>query len=181
MGMTRVACLDSSPFPRGEAKPFTFDHYFPRTILMAKGQSSASSATRKKHARKSGKDTPAPELLPREKKLKGKDKGKNKEPKKKVYIAPAKPAPVQQDPLDTLGLAHQLPPELLVVLRKFSKKDAVTKTKALEELQAGWIDKAKKEEEGSYTSEILVLMLPVWVRPISMSFILRFIKCTSMY
>ena len=91
------------------------------------------------------------------------------------------PAPVQQDPLDTLGLAHQLPPELLVVLRKFSKKDAVTKTKALEELQAGWIDKAKKEEEGSYTSEILVLMLPVWVRPISMSFILRFIKCTSMY
>ncbi|KAA1476143.1 hypothetical protein DENSPDRAFT_874439 [Dentipellis sp. KUC8613] len=132
---------------------------------MAKGKSSASSATRKKHARKAlGKDgAPVEPALPKEKKPKGKDgkgKGKNKEPRKKVYIAPVKPAPVQHDPLDALGLAHQLPPELLVVLRRLAKKDAVTKAKALEELHAGWIEPARRDSEAA---GVLGVMLPVWL------------------
>ncbi|KDQ60057.1 hypothetical protein JAAARDRAFT_32435 [Jaapia argillacea MUCL 33604] len=130
---------------------------------MVKGQkSSASSGTRKKHARKAGgpQQEPPP---PKEKKAKGKDKGKNKEPRKKVYIPPVKPAPIQPDPLETLGLASQLPPELLIILRSLRKKDAVTKTKALEELQFAWVDRAGKEGDDSITLPALKLMLPVWI------------------
>jgi E3 ubiquitin-protein ligase listerin len=129
---------------------------------MPKGKSSASSATRKKHARKAG---PAPqEPLPKEKKPKGKDKNLKKEPRQKIYIPPVKPAPIQPDPLDTTGLAHQLPPDLLVVLRRFGKKDAVTKRRALEELQGAWVDKCGKEGDDSPLVPTLVLMQPVWVR-----------------
>ena len=145
---------------------------------MAKGatKTSASSATRKKHARKATKDalpsdTPS---LPKEKKPKGKDKGKGKEPpRKKAYIPPVKPQPVQQDPIDALGLAQRLPAELLVVWRGLSKKDALTKSKALEELRAGWIDRihvvlgdddGQGDAEGFAWLEALVLSLPVWVR-----------------
>lgn len=135
---------------------------------MAKGKSSASSATRKKHARKAAaaqgisEEPPAP----KEKKPKGKEKGskKNKEPKKKVYIPPVKPAPVQPDPLDTLGLAQELPPELLVVLRKLGKKDSITKRRALEDLQTDWVEKAKTEDQESPLVKALVVAVPVWVR-----------------
>jgi hypothetical protein len=151
---------------------------------MAKGasKSSASSGTRKKHARKAvGKDglpTDTPNL-PKEKKAKGKDKSKAKEPpRKKMYIPPVKPQPVQQDPIDALGLAQRLPAELLVVWRGLSKKDAVTKGKALEELRAGWIDRVHillsnnddddphrdADAEGHARLEALILSLPVWVR-----------------
>lgn len=149
---------------------------------MAKGatKSSASSATRKKHARKAVKDTPPTDTpnLPKEKKAKGKDKGKGKEPpRKKMYIPPVKPQPVQQDPVDVLGLAQRLPAELLVVWRGLSKKDAVTKGKALEELRAGWVDRVHvllsnnddndayrdADVEGHARLEALVLSLPVWV------------------
>jgi hypothetical protein len=131
---------------------------------MAKGKSSATSATRKKHARKAAGPALPPETLPKEKKQKGKDKGKNKEPRQKVYIAPVKPAPIQPDPLDTLGLARQLPPGLLVVLRLVGKKDTVTKRRALEELQSGWVDESIKGGDDSPIVETLVTMLPVWVR-----------------
>lgn len=133
---------------------------------MVKQKSSATSATRKKHAKKAAggtQATPDPNL-PKEKKPKGKDKakGNKKEPRQKVYIPPSKPAPIQPDPLDTMGLARTLPPELVVVLRKFGKRDGVTKKRALEELQAGWIDPVKKQD-GEAGEEVLVNILPVWV------------------
>lgn len=131
---------------------------------MAKGKSSATSATRKKHARKAAGPVLPPETVPKEKKQKGKEKGKNKEPRQKVYIAPVKPAPIQPDPLDALGLARQLPPELLVVLRLLGKKDTVTKRRALEELQFGWVDESIRGGDDSPMVETLMIMLPVWVR-----------------
>jgi hypothetical protein len=149
---------------------------------MVKGatKTSASSATRKKHARKATKDalsTDAPNI-PKEKKPRGKDKGKSKEPpRKKAYIPPVKPQPVQQDPIDALGLAQRLPAELLVVWRGLSKKDAVTKSKALEELRAGWIERVHillsdnndhRDAEDFARLEALILSLPVWVRASAM-------------
>ena len=139
-------------------------------------KTSASSATRKKHARKATKDAPPTDApnLPKEKKPKGKDKGKSKDaPRKKAYIPPVKPQPVQQDPIDALGLAQRLPAELLVVWRGLSKKDAVTKSKALEELRSGWIDRVHvllsdtddhRGAEDYARLEALILSLPVWVR-----------------
>lgn len=79
-----------------------------------------------------------------------------------MYIPPVKPAPVQPDPLETTGLARTLPADLLVVLRNISKKAQVTKIRALEELQTGWVEKCIKDEEDSLASK-LVEMLPVWV------------------
>ncbi|KAI9452266.1 hypothetical protein F5148DRAFT_1331820 [Russula earlei] len=145
---------------------------------MTKGasKSSASSATRKKHARKAaGKDAPLTDApnLPKEKKLKGKDKGRGKEPpRKKVYVPPVKPQPVQQDPIDSLGLAQRLPADLLVVWRGLSKKDVLTKVKALDELRVGWIDcvhillnddEGHRDAEGPARLEALMASLPVWM------------------
>lgn len=115
------------------------------------GKSSASSGTRKKHARRAaGDEIPLP--LPQKKpKLK---KGEKAPPKAKQYIPPSKPTPVQIDPLDSLGLANRLDKDLVVILRRLSKKDAVTKTKAVEELRA-WVD----NDEISAS----VGMVPVWV------------------
>ncbi|OBZ77520.1 E3 ubiquitin-protein ligase listerin [Grifola frondosa] len=114
---------------------------------MAKSKSSASSATRKKHARKAAVAHGVVEepSLPKEKKAKGKDKKKNKEPQKKVYIPP------------------KLPPDLLVVLRRFSKKDSITKRRALEEFQSAWVDQARREGEDGSLLPILEETLPVWL------------------
>ncbi|PCH44776.1 hypothetical protein WOLCODRAFT_154813 [Wolfiporia cocos MD-104 SS10] len=131
---------------------------------MAKGKSSASSATRKKHARKAAAahgELAADPAVPKEKKAKGKDKRSKNEPRKKVYIPPVKPAPVRLDPLDTLGLAQTLPPELTVVLRRLAKKDGVTKRRALEELVT-WINRAGAEGENE-AREVLAEMVPVWL------------------
>ena len=129
---------------------------------MAKGKSSASSGTRKKHARKAAAAHGIPEEVsfPKEKKPK-KEKGakKGKEPRKKVYIPPSKPAP-HPDPLDTLGIAQRIPPELQIVLRKLAKKDSTTKRRALEDLQADWMEKAHANE---VICQALVESLPVWV------------------
>lgn len=134
---------------------------------MVKGnpKSSASSATRKKHAKKTA--TPdEPSLLPnasqKRPKTKAERKLSKKEPRVKMYIPPVKPAPVQPDPLETTGLARTLPADLLVVLRNISKKAQVTKIRALEELQTGWVEKCIKDKEDSLASK-LVEMLPVWV------------------
>ncbi|KAF9258177.1 hypothetical protein L218DRAFT_964691 [Marasmius fiardii PR-910] len=135
-------------------------------MVKGSGKSSASSATRKKHAQKQAKKNAGPGDLPAEPPAKvtkeKKEKGKKKEPRPKVYIPPVKPAPVQPDPLETTGLAHQLPPELLVSLRSLSKKAVVTKVKGLEDLQYGWVDKVLKRES-SENEYVLVDMLPVWL------------------
>lgn len=133
----------------------------------SKAKSSASSGTRKKHARRAATAHGAPEdpQEPKDKKPRGKDKKNKKEPRKKVYIPPVKPAPVQPNPLDTLGLAQKLPPELLVVLRLLSKKDATTKRRALEELQSAWVSKAQQGGEFEYLVYTLQDTIPVWVSP----------------
>ncbi len=135
------------------------------------GKSSASSATRKKQAakaaaKKAGGDAegggpadglPPPPGAPGGPPPKGKgpgpqrgqkkDKKKNKkEPKKKVFIPPPKPPQGLPDPLDTLGLASQLPGDLVVLLRKAGKKDVVTRQRALEGLQS-WIQDAIRASE----------------------------------
>ncbi|KAJ8507641.1 hypothetical protein ONZ45_g9999 [Pleurotus djamor] len=134
---------------------------------MVKGnpKASASSGTRKKHARKAAGEVATP--IPKEKKPKTKEKGQGKnakEPRVKAYIPPAKPTPIQPDPLDTTGLAHRLPPDLLIVLRSLGKKAEVTKLRALEDLQVNWVDKCSEggdvDESLLYT---LVDMLPVWI------------------
>ncbi|KAH7090867.1 hypothetical protein BKA62DRAFT_745446 [Auriculariales sp. MPI-PUGE-AT-0066] len=89
---------------------------------MPKQKSSASSATRKKHARKAA--------------VGKKEKKDKKAPKVKQYIPPSKPAPVKADPLDVGGLAARIDPELLVILRRLGKRDAITKRRALEELSS---------------------------------------------
>ncbi|THV07136.1 hypothetical protein K435DRAFT_710473 [Dendrothele bispora CBS 962.96] len=143
-------------------------------MVKGSGKSSASSGTRKKHARKaaavSGTDGQAPPPPVKPKKEKGEKGGKKgsslkKEPRQKVYIPPVKPAPPQPDPLETTGLAHRLPPELLVVLRSLGKKSEATKTKALEDLQMGWVDRKEQCEEA------LVDMVPVWLHHIPALFI----------
>lgn len=119
---------------------------------MPKGKSSASSGTRKKHAaRKAAHDEPSLPLP--SKKPKGK-KGEKLPPKVKQYIPPTRPAPVQIDPLDALGLASQLDQDLVVILRRLGKKDAVTKGKAIEDLRA-WTERNEPEN--------VLPMLPVWV------------------
>ncbi|KAF8198654.1 hypothetical protein BJ912DRAFT_1055525 [Pholiota molesta] len=145
---------------------------------MVKGnpKSSASSGTRKKHAKK---HAPVDEVP----KPKEKGRGKKKEPKVKMYIPPVKPAPVQPDPLETTGLAHTLPADLLVVLRNISKKAQVTKTRALEELQLAWVNKCLKEGRESLLTDTLVEMLPVWLHHVSALFVnpsrrVRFLAAT---
>ncbi|KAF7796133.1 hypothetical protein EIP86_007306 [Pleurotus ostreatoroseus] len=140
---------------------------------MAKGKSSASSATRKKHARKAAavNGEPVDPQPPKEKRPKGDKKGKkNKEPKKKAYIPPVKPVPVHPDPLDTLGIAQRIPADLLVVLRLLAKKDSVTKRRALEELQVNWVEKAK-EDDGAAQLSALTEVLPVWCHHIPTLFL----------
>jgi len=135
---------------------------------MVKNQrSSASSATRKKHAKKatiaSGEAVENPPV-PKQKKPRGKEKARLKaEPKKKVYIPPVRPQAIQPDPLDTLGIAFSISSELLVILRRLGKKDTVTKIRALEELQSDWILKAKETNDPQLLEE-LTTVLPVWVR-----------------
>ncbi|VDB92351.1 unnamed protein product [Peniophora sp. CBMAI 1063] len=131
------------------------------SLAMAKGggKSSASSGTRKKHATKAAKATGvaiAPQKQQKQRGEKGKKgKGKAIEPVKKAYVPPVKPTAARPDPLDALGLAAQLSPELVVVLRRLGKKDVLTKTKALDDLQAGWLDYTHASE--------MALAVPVWL------------------
>ncbi|KAJ7584094.1 hypothetical protein C8J56DRAFT_1005201 [Mycena floridula] len=122
-------------------------------------KSSASAGTRKKHARRAA----GPQVVEEPKEKKGKKNKKEVRPK--IYIAPIKPTAVRPDPLETTGLAHRLPADLLVVLRNLGKKAVATKSRALADLRAGWIEKADEFEE------ILVDMLPVWLHHVSSLFI----------
>ena len=147
---------------------FKYQSSSPPTMVKGNPKSSASSATRKKHAKKTA--TPDEPPLPpnanqKRPKTKAERKLSKKEPRVKMYIPPVKPAPIQPDPLETTGLAHTLPADLLVVLRNISKKAQVTKIRALEELQTGWVEKCIQDKEGSL-DDTLVKMLPVWVCPL---------------
>lgn len=146
-------------------------------------KSSASGGTRKKHAakkahREHGDDTdhqpqsgaPQPSKKQRgEKKLSKAQK--RALPKVKQYVPPPKPpAPPILDPLDGQGLARTLPADLVVVLRRLGKKDAVTRRKGLEEFRDGWVkyilnEKPTEGEEAEReVKEIaLVAAMPVWV------------------
>lgn len=154
----------------------TKDHFKMPQRGAKSGKSSASSATRKKQAVKAAKkgatEPPAPQNAAGAKATQRgqkKDKSKKKEPKKKVFIPPPKPPQGLPDPLDTLGLAAQLPGDLVVLLRKAGKKDVVTRQRALEALQI-WVQDAIKASaevdenpEGADKEAALVLMLPCWV------------------
>jgi len=138
---------------------------------------SATSATRKKHARKaageasqdassagnSNQNKAGQGKGPGGKGSKGKGK-KNAEPRVKMYIPPVKPQALQRDPVDVLKLATSLPPDLLVVFRKLTKKDAVTRRRALEGLLTGWVTKIEGDnEERDVTLAALEIALPAWV------------------
>jgi len=159
-----VICVISTIFALDQI-PITY-------LIMVKGntKSSATSGTRKKHAKRAAGPVQAvedPAPIPQEKKATKKERGQKKnsrEPRVKVYIPPVKPAPVQPDPLETTGLVHKLPPELLIVLRNLSKKAQVTKIRALEELQAAWVERCRGEDEDEAVVYVLLDMLPVWVR-----------------
>ena len=154
-----------------------------RTWTMPKGnKSSASAGTRNKHAKKGSKlDEGASQAsgsaggqVKGSKKL---TKAQKKLPKVKQYIPPPKaPAPAIPDPLDSQGLAHSLPPELVVVLRRIGKKDGVTKRKGLEELREGWVlpllspvstEGVAREGDLELENEIressMVSAVPIWV------------------
>lgn len=144
---------------------------------MTKKTSSASAGTRKKNARKAAKGAPgdhdeesAP--APVHKTQQGKNKKLSKAqkralPKAKRYVPPPKPpAPPIPNPLDSQGLAGQLPAELVVALRGLGKKDDVTRRKALEEFKDVWIGGFKGEEdevEKEVKEAALVSSTPVWV------------------
>ncbi|KAJ9476548.1 E3 ubiquitin-protein ligase listerin [Pseudozyma hubeiensis] len=169
-----------------------------------KGKSSASSATRKKQANKAAvkkayeRDDDGkllhPELaeaLEKQNKQHGPQRGqkkdkskkdgkggkKGKAEKKKQYIPPPKPPQPLPDPLDSMGLASLLPADLVVLLRKASKKDVITRCRALEGLLA-WVEDALGKSSPTSSSEpnaeasnlssdekrdALVMMLPSWV------------------
>lgn len=139
-------------------------------------KSSASSGTRKKQAakaaKKSGTETSSQQQKPANGALQRgqkKVKGKKGEPKKKVYIPPVKPKQDVIDPLDSMGLASLLPSDLVVLLRKASKKDVITRTRALEGLLE-WINAPTHGESVQSEEEVLadrnsalIIALPSWV------------------
>lgn len=140
-------------------------------ISMPKQKSSATSATRKKHARKaaaghneeSSGNPPSKGKGAQNSGGKGKGKKKN-EPRVKMYIPPVKPQALQRDPIDVLGLASSLPPDLLVnVFRKLTKKDIITRQRALEEFKVNWVDKCKDggDDDGSSLA-VLEIAQPAW-------------------
>ena len=143
----------------------------PDSVMGKPSKTSASAGTRKKQSRKAAARDGDNQLQQQQSAKTKSGKKNKKEQRVKMYIPPTKPQPLQRDPIDVLGLGSILPADLLVVLRRLMKKDAVTKQKALEELQAAWIDKArrspKSHEDGSLPQEELEeaisTALPVWV------------------
>jgi hypothetical protein len=148
---------------------------------MTKKTSSASAGTRKKNARKAAKGAEDPEegAAPKQKTQQGKNKKLSKAqkralPKAKRYVPPPKPpAPPIPNPLDSQGLANQLPAELVVSLRGLGKKDDVTRRKALEELKEGWVGQVTRGEGDEVDKEVkeaaLQSSVPVWVRSLQLS------------
>jgi hypothetical protein len=134
-------------------------------------KSSASSGTRKKHAKKAaGQDDPDGPGQQKRKPQRGEKKlskaQKRAQPKIKQYVPPPKPpAPPIPDPLDGQGLARTLPADLVVILRRLGKKDDVTRRKGLDELKE-WVEgiKSEQDEVEKETKEVtLTSAVPVWV------------------
>lgn len=150
---------------------------------MAKGsrsKTSATPATRKKHAAasaakrgetaeqkaqpaapKPGKPNP-----PGQPKKKLSKKERKALAKKKAWVPPPKPPKQAPYPLESMGLASLLPPDLVVLLRKALKKDIVTRVRTLESLLA-WIqgryNESHEELSVEERCEAIALMLPCWV------------------
>jgi hypothetical protein len=148
----------------------------PRLRMPKPNKSSASSGTRKKHAKKTNpndEDDRSTTAQPKQRGQKKLSKAQKKAlPRIKQYIPPPKPpAPLVPDPLDGMGLARTLPAELVVVLRRLGKKDGVTRRKGLEELREGWIsnvgDGTNDEVERELQEAALVSAIPVWVCPLT--------------
>ncbi|KAG9100434.1 hypothetical protein FRC06_004143 [Ceratobasidium sp. 370] len=109
-----------------------------------------ADATRKKHQKKANALDPSISIAPAAK-SQGKGKGKkNKEPRVKQYIPPPKFKPLVEDPIDKLATTGLLAPNMVLCFRGLSKKDPVTKTKALEELT------------GMLGDDCWAAALPVW-------------------
>ena len=138
-----------------------------------RGKSSATAATRKKQAAKAaakhGGGAPAKDAAPGGGKRRTK---KEKQAQKKKYVPPPKPPQPAPNPLEALGLAHLLPADLVVLLRKAVKKDVVTRVRSLEALLAWTQGRAAPDERDaaaqaplSYEErcDALVLMVPCWV------------------
>lgn len=147
---------------------------------MAKSKSSASSATRKKHASKKAgvsegtssqpTDDAAPPP-PSQSTQRGQKKAKKVsrfDPKVKVYVPPPPPPKGAPDPVDLyLGGGKDLDPELVVILRRLGKRDEATLLKGVEALE-GWVrDVRKGEGEEEWRREAreeeLVQALMAWV------------------
>lgn len=144
--------------------------------MAGKGKSSATPATRKKNERaalkKQGID---PDTVGKGKGSKAGGGGvgvgqqqrgqKKKKNQKRVFVPPPKPPPPPPDPLDDMGLASLLPAGLVVLLRRASKKDVITRTRACEALLS-WV-KGSDEEGITSTEEerrdAEVTWLPCWV------------------
>lgn len=153
----------------------------------AKGKSSASSGTRKKNALKAAKKNPedpssstSSSSKPKaanqpsqrgEKKSKKERKEALAKAKKKSYVPPPKAPQPPPDPLDSMGLAATLQPDLVVLLRKLGKKDVVTRERALEGLK-NWLEgrsstdgerKMVEDWELEMRRNDALVMLPSWV------------------
>ncbi|KAJ9108838.1 hypothetical protein QFC21_000158 [Naganishia friedmannii] len=142
-------------------------------------KSSATSNTRKKQNAKKGADgKPMRQKTqkPDDPNMKGLTKAQRKalkENRPRVFVPPPRPpVPARPDPLDAQGLARTLPAELVVILRRLGKKDAITRRKGIDELKELWVDAVltaqnpegqDMDEEDSWKEEALMEALPVWL------------------
>ncbi|TIB86661.1 hypothetical protein E3Q06_01501 [Wallemia mellicola] len=126
-------------------------------------KSSATPGTRKKHATKKADETqPQNKQQASNKKKYSKKHGIGQAkppPPPKRFIPPPKPPRPAPDPLEAWGLASVLPAELVVILKKFSKKDATTKVRAVEDFYH-WVLDVDSREGGRQS---LIVALPVWL------------------
>lgn len=159
---------------------------------MAKKQSSASSATRKKHAAKQakrrggdndgddegaqgqGQGQGQARPLQRGQAKSKKDRKQDKKHRVKQYIPPPPPPKGLPDPVDLylVQAGKQPDPELVVVLRRLHKKDEATISRGVDGLE-GWVrETLRMDAEGDgedwereMRQEGVVDCMAVWVRP----------------
>lgn len=148
--------------------------------IMGKSKSSASSATRKKHAKKAAEDEEGvPAAQPAQRGQKKAAKKSRFEPKVKSYTPPPAPPRGAPDPVDLyLGGGSEVDSELVVILRKLGKRDEATISKGVEGLES-WIRELLREEskgpveEESWKleqqREQIVSSMAVWVRSLCRS------------
>ncbi|KAJ9125190.1 hypothetical protein QFC22_000144 [Naganishia vaughanmartiniae] len=142
-------------------------------------KSSATSNTRKKQNAKKGADgKPMRQKTVKldDPNMKGLTKAQRKalkENRPRVFVPPPRPpVPARPDPLDAQGLARTLPAELVVILRRLGKKDAITRRKGIDELKELWVDVVvtaqrpegqATDDENSWKEDALTEALPVWL------------------